>query len=75
MAKVLLLACAAVAVWAVLVWMKRVRKAKPSVPPPGPAVAEKMVSCWCGVHLPLSEARPSGSGYCCSKEHLRGPAS
>lgn len=75
MAKVLLLACAAVAVWVVLAWMKRARQDKAPVPPSESVLPEKMVSCWCGVNLPLSEARPSGSGYCCSEEHLRGPVS
>lgn len=75
MAKVLLLACAVGAVLVLLTWIKRARRRDLPASPIRSVVPENMVTCWCGVHLPLSEAKPIGDSYCCSEEHLHGPVS
>ncbi len=45
------------------------RGKQPSPPPQGDG---ELVTCaHCGVHLPRSEARPSGEALYCSEEHAR----
>lgn len=40
-------------------------------PPPPQGEGELVTCAHCGVHLPRSEARPSGEALYCSEEHAR----
>jgi len=40
-------------------------------PPPEQGAGELVTCAHCGVHLPRSEARPSGDTLYCSEEHAR----
>ena len=65
---VVLILLAVVAVWLIRRALRRIDgKSAPKAPPVG-----DLVSCaHCGMHLPRSEARPSGDALYCSEEHAR----
>jgi uncharacterized protein len=68
----LLLALAAYVAWQ---WLRR-SASQGAAPRKDPAVAQAMVSCaHCGLHVPRTDALPSGERYYCSEEHRqRGPS-